>query len=176
MSRFTAHYSISRATGVCAHTSTPLEPGTTCIATLCEREEDEGFDRFDYSLAAWESGARPKGLFSYWKTTVPDPNTKKRLLADDEVLLNLFERLDGDERPQRIAFRFVLGLILLRKKLVKLVGRQEKTGDHLERWLILMKGEPSDATPTELINPELSEDDVRDLSEQLSEVLNSELD
>lgn len=176
MSRFTAHYSISRATGVCAHSGVPLEPGTTCIATLCEREDDEGFDRLDFSTEAWEYGARPKGLFSYWKTVVPDPNEKKKLLVDDEVLQNLFERLDGDERPQRVAFRFVLGLILMRKRLIKLVGRKEKTGETPERWLIRPKGDPPDAPPIELVNPELDDSDVRELTEQLSEVLNSEIE
>jgi hypothetical protein len=176
MSRFTAHYSISRATGVCAHTGQPLEPGALCIATLCEREDDDGLDRLDFSTQAWESGARPKGLFSYWKTIVPDPDTKQKLLVDDDVLLNLFERLEGDHRQQRIAFRFVLGLILMRKKLIKLVGRQQKSSGQPERWLVSMKGMSADAPPIELVNPELQDDDVRDLTDQLSEVLNSELE
>jgi hypothetical protein len=175
MSRFSAHYAVARATGVCAHSGRPLEPGTTCIATLCERETDEGFDRLDYSIEAWESGARPQGLFSFWKTIVPDPNTKKKLLVDDDVLRDLFERMEGDDRPQRIAFRFVLGLILMRKRLIKLVGRKAKSGEQPERWLILPKGLSADATPMEMVNPELNDDDVRELSEQLSEVLNSDL-
>lgn len=176
MSRFTAHYSIARFTGVCVHTGKPLEPGTMCMAALCEREEDEGFDRLDFSLDAWESGVRPNGLFSYWKTTVPDPSTKKRMLVDDEVLQNLFERLEGDDRPQRIAFRFVLGLILMRKRLIKLVGRKEKSPNEPQRWLIRRRGDSADVPPIEMLNPELSDDDVRELSEQLSEVLNSDLE
>jgi nucleoside-diphosphate-sugar epimerase len=58
----------------------------------------------------------------------------------------------------------------------KLVGRTERSGEQPERWLVLPRGLPTDSPPIELINPELSEDDVRSLTEQLSEVLNSDLD
>src|SRR5688572_25517206 len=84
MSRFGAEYQISRATGRCAATDEPLAPGAICVATLCERTDDDGFDRKDFSLDAWESGARPQGLFSYWKTVVPKPDAKPRLLLDDQ--------------------------------------------------------------------------------------------
>ena len=52
MSRFGTNYQVARPTGVCAASGDPLEPGAPCIATLCEREEDEGFDRLDFSIAA----------------------------------------------------------------------------------------------------------------------------
>ena len=35
------------------------------------------------------------------------------MLVDDELLLDLFHRLEADERPQRAAFRFVLALLVL---------------------------------------------------------------
>ena len=69
MSRFGSQYQVARPTGVCAASGEPLEPGGPCIATLCEAEEGDGFDRLDYSVPAWESGARPDRLFSFWRTT-----------------------------------------------------------------------------------------------------------
>lgn len=175
MSRFGTDYQVARSTGLCSATGQPLVPGSACIATLCERPHDEGFDRKDFSLEAWEAGARPEGLYSYWKTTVPAPDAKPRLLVDDTVLMDLFERLASDERPQRIAFRFVLGLILMRKKLLTFAGRQtDESGESsLERWLLSTRGE--NPQTYEVINPNLSDDDVRDLIDQLSEVLQSEL-
>lgn len=178
MSRFGTDIRVQGPTGRCAATDQPLEPGATCVATLVEREDDTGFDRLDYSLDAWESGARPEGLFSYWKTIVPEPTAKKKLLVDDTVLMDLFERLADDERPQRQAFRFVIGLILMRKRLLKFVGRAERSGDaQQEKWLLKPRGSGADpdAPPIELLNPQLSDDDVRELTEQLSEVLQGEL-
>ncbi|MCI0364698.1 MAG: hypothetical protein L0Y44_09945 [Phycisphaerales bacterium] len=177
MSRFGTEYHIARSTGRCSATGQPLEPGSACIATLCERADDEGFDRRDFSLQAWEAGSRPPGLFSHWKTVVAPPGAKPRLLVDDEVLFDLFTRLAADDRPQRVAFRFVLGLILIRKKVLKFTGR--RLDGEVERWLLQPKsssgGFESARPPVELVNPRLADDDVRQLIEQLSEILQSEL-
>ena len=178
MSRFGTDIRVQGPTGRCAATGQPLEPGSICIATLIEREDDTGFDRLDYSLAAWESGERPERLYSYWKTIVPEPAAKKKLLVDDAVLMDLFERLADDERPQRQAFRFVIGLILMRKRLLKFVGRAERRDSASpEKWLLKPRGSGGDpdSPPIELLNPQLSDDDVRELIEQLSEVLQGEL-
>ena len=173
MTRFGTDYQVAHATGRCEATGEPLTPGSACIATLCERETDDGLDRKDFSLAAWESGARPERLFSYWKTIVPEPDAKPRLLVDDTVLMELFERLAGDERPQRVAFRFVLCLILMRKKLLKFAGRSG--GAQAEQWLVTARGAAPEQPPMAVVNPNLSDDDVRGLIDQLSEILQSEL-
>src|SRR5687767_12372161 len=158
MSRYGSEYQVARHTGVCSATGEPLEPGSTCIATLCERAEDDSFDRKDFSLEAWNGGARPEGLFSYWKMIVPPPDAKPKMLVDDQVLMELFERLGSDERPQRIAFRFVLGLILMRKKQLKFTGRS--TEDGKEYWLMQLRG-PADQVPPpqKVLNPNLADDD-----------------
>ena len=175
MSRFASDYQIARPTGLCAASGVTLEPESPCIATLCERAEDEGFDRFDFSEQAWEAGERPQRLFSYWRTTVPHPEEKKNPLVDDEVLLDLFTRLENDNRPQRVAFRFVLGLILMRKRLLKFEGRLSEGSEKQEFWLMRAKGSDPDAEPMHVVNPHLTDDDVKELTDQLGEILQSEL-
>ncbi len=172
MSRYGAEYRVARPTGVCAGSGERLEPGTVCVATLCEIAGEEGFERRDYSVAAWEAG-RPDGVLGFWKTTVPDPRARRRILVDDAVLLDLFESLAGDTRRRRVAYRFILCLILMRKKLLKYAGRTGK--DENERWLMLPKGSTADAKPIEVVNPRLTDEDVRELTDQLSEVLQGEL-
>jgi len=174
MSQFETRYPIARATGVCAETGRELPAGTLCVATLCETDEhDQAFIRRDFSIEAWESGARPEGLFSYWKTTVPDPKQDRKLLVDDEVLMDLFERLGDDDRPQRVAFRFVLALILMRKRLLRFVGRTG-SGDN-ERWRFRQRGSDPDQPAIEVVNPHLRDEDVRELTDQLSEILQGDL-
>ncbi len=173
MSGHELSYRVARPTGRCAATGRPLEPGTTCLATLSERPDDEGLDRRDYCLEAWESGARPEGLFSYWKTTVPHPDARQKVFVDDAVLLDLFERLAGDDRRQRVAYRFILALVLMRKKLLRYVGRTAE-GEH-ERWMLLPKGADTGAEPIEVANPRLTPEDVRELAAQLGEVLRGDL-
>ena len=176
MSRFGTDYQIARATGRCAATDRVLEPGSTCMAALCERAGEEGFERRDFTLESWDSGHRPEGLFSYWKTIVPHPDDKPKLIIDEAVLLDLFERLASDERPQRIAFRFVLGLILMRKKQMKFVGRDMQGATEI--WLLQPRGSggmDQPPPPIRLVNPQLADEDVRSLIDQLGEILQGEL-
>lgn len=187
MSRFGSQYQVARPTGQCTATGRQLEPGEECVATLCEREEDEGFDRHDFSLEAWNEGERPPRLFSYWKTTVPHPQEKREVFVDDDVLIELFERLGEDDRPQRQAFRFVLVLILMRKRVLRFLGRREReapessadspdAAPQQETWLFEYhsKARRTDE-PMEVINPHLTDDDIRELTSQLSEILQGEL-
>jgi len=186
MSRFGSQYQVSRPTGLCAATGEPLESGMAAVATLCEHEEGEGFDRLDYSESAWDDGARPERLFCFWRTTYAPPEAKRQLLVDDEVLMDLFNRLAGDERPQRIAFRFVLALILMRKRRLKFVGRtggssqagagntEAGKGEGPERWLVRPPGAAGEP-PIEVVDPHLADADVRELTSQLGEILEADL-
>ncbi|MFO0873943.1 MAG: hypothetical protein U0575_08235 [Phycisphaerales bacterium] len=123
MSRLAIGYEIGRFTGTCAATGALLPPDTPCVATLSESAETPGFARRDYSIEAWDAGHRPAGLFSYWRTVVPHPDAPRRLLVDDQTLLDIFLRMDADDRPERRAFRFVLALILMRRRMLRSVGR-----------------------------------------------------
>jgi len=172
VSRYGTEYRIARSTGVCAATGQPLTPGSACVAALFELVDDEGFERRDYSVEAWES-ARPEGVFSFWRTVVPDPDVKQRVLVDDAVLMDLFEQLADDTRRKRVAYRFILCLILLRKKLLRYAGRRGEGAD--ERWLMKPRGADPDRPPIEVLNPQLTDDDVRELTDQLTEVLRGEL-
>lgn len=175
MSRYGSDYRVGRATGVCASSGVVLQPGDECIATLCERDEDDGFDRIDYCTSEWESGSRPERLFSYWRTIVPASDAKEKILVDDTVLMDLFERLGEDTREQRIAFRFILALILMRKRLLRYVRRGDVVEGQNEIWFMRVKGSDPDSPHIEVINPQLSEEDIRELSDQLTEVLQGEI-
>lgn len=172
MSRFGVEYRVARPTGVCAATGKPLEPGAACVAALFERPDDDALERRDYALDAWE-GADRQGLLAWWKTTVGDPDDRRTVLVDDAVLLDLFETLGGDDQRRRVAYRFILCLILMRKRLLRYVCR---TGEGAgERWLMLPRGAAPGTPPIEVINPHLTDEDVRELTSQLGEVLRGEL-
>ena len=171
MDRFRNSQSIARPTGLCAITGENLLPNTQAIAVLCEREGDEHFDRFDYSLLAWEEKGPPERIFSHWKYVVPDKNVKTGIIIDDEVLLDLFERLSNDERPQRIAFRYILALVLIRKRKLQLLNREKD--EKGEKWLLRFRG--TDADTIEVRNPGIAESEIQNLSDQLSEILQGDL-
>ena len=76
-----------------------------------------GFERLDISMSAWPEFDK-KDLLASWQTTMPQAEQKKKIFVDDEVLCGLFERLADATEPAKINFRFVLGLILMRKRLL----------------------------------------------------------
>src|SRR4051812_9445781 len=118
MTQFNAPaYDVQRSTGVCAITGRPLVPHEHFIASLVE--DGELLRRVDVSLEAWDAGKRPENVLGYWKSIVPEANAKKKMFVDDGVLMDLLDRLADATQPQRIGFRFVLMLILMRKKLLR---------------------------------------------------------
>ncbi len=136
----TPAYDIERPTGTCAVTGRHLEPGEHYMAMLIEVDAPDGstgkatasggfgLKRLDVSMHAWEQGHRPQELFCFWRSTVPEPGRKKRLFVDDAVLMNLLDRLADTDKPQRLAFRFVLALILMRKKLLRYDRTEHRPG------------------------------------------------
>ncbi|MBL9121584.1 MAG: hypothetical protein JNL80_16880 [Phycisphaerae bacterium] len=186
MSRLSGSYDLGRATGVCAATGVPLEPGAPCVIALAEVATPEQANagspsgmflrRLEYSIPAWEAlakdGKRPDGLFCFWRTVWSGGQSRK-MFVDDETLLDIFQRLDADERPQRQAFRFVLMLFLVRKKLLRVVGTR-RDGER-ESWLVNMRGTDPASPPTSVVNPRLKEDDIREIADQLSEIMQGDL-
>ncbi len=147
-----------------------------------------GMCRIDISSDAWDSGFRPEGLFGYWKSTVPEPNQKKKMFVDDAMLMNLLERLADATEPDRLAFRYVLALILMRKKLLRYDGNEPRTaevaGEQVEQtwWkltpkLDLAKGMLGKWHPDvrlEVLDPKLDESRVEQVMQQLGEILQAE--
>jgi hypothetical protein len=72
--------------------------------------------RKDFCPEGW-SGA-PDGAFGWWKSRVPEPTAKKIKLAPNDVLLELFDQLA--DRPDQIDLRYVLTLLLVRRRVLRL--------------------------------------------------------
>jgi hypothetical protein len=161
-------YAVARPNGKCALTGRDIVPGEKFMTAL--RETPAGFERLDVSLDAWPSVDRAD-LLAFWQSTMPQPSAKKQLFVDDAVLCELFERLADVQEPAKVNFRFVLGLILMRKRLVGYDStRRDDAGG--EWWVVKLKGRPD---PLEMFNPHLDESQMQDVSGQLAEVLNESL-
>ena len=104
--------------------------------------------------------------------------------------MNLFRRLADDDDPRRIAFRFALGLILMRKRLLRYDGNTRRTAqdeaghDEQQQWwqltpkLDLAKGplgKWNDDKPLEMLDCRLDEQQIQQVTEQLSNILQGEL-
>ncbi len=114
-------------------------------------------------------------LFFYSPANIREIQRTAAIILYDQVLLDIFERMAEDEREDRLAFRFVLGLILIRKRLFRHESQRKDEGGDRVVWLLRLKGSPPDAPLVEMVNPGIGDDDILSLSEQLGDVLQGDL-
>jgi hypothetical protein len=107
---------------------------------------------------------------AFWQATMPAHEQKKKLFVDDEVLCELFERLKDTTEPAKLNFRFVLGLILMRKKM--LIYDTSRTEDGRDIWEMHFKGRED---KLDLLDPKLDESQMAEVSQQLGQILNEEM-
>lgn len=145
-------------------------------ATKTETKEVSPYTRVDYCESCWAAGKRPEApleMFSFWKTTVPEPTAKKKLFVDDSVLIDLFQRLDGRDTAEDTRLRFVLALILMRKRLLRYEGMVErKSPEAPEEWRMRPRGTDDEVI---VVNPQLTESQIGEVSQHLSGILAEEV-
>jgi hypothetical protein len=105
-------YQIQPITRRCTATGQELLPGTRYFSVLLEQEGK--FVRQDYSGEAWTGP--PAGAFSFWAGRVPTPEQSRQPRMDDEMVHECFLRLQDEVEPGRVNFRYVLALLLMRRK------------------------------------------------------------
>ena len=112
-------FEVQRCTRRCAATDRALEPGDVCYSVL----EMNGADvvRKDFCAEAWNGP--PEAAFGWWRSRMPEPTAKKIKLAPNDVLLELFDQLA--DRPDQQDLRYVLTLLLVRRRVLRLMWRME---------------------------------------------------
>jgi len=173
---------ISRPTGLCADSGRPIEPGEAFVATLVELDTG-ALQRRDYTQDAWDRGARPTHedsspmlIVGFWRTTMPSKDTPKRQLIAPDELVDLFDQLADATEPARVVFRYVLSLILIRKRLLSYEG--SRSTDAGPVMLVRRKGEAhppergGDGPPyTEVLDPGMDDQRIAEATERLGAVI-----
>ncbi|MBN1786881.1 MAG: hypothetical protein JW806_00635 [Sedimentisphaerales bacterium] len=160
-----ADWEIHKPLGICSGSGEVIGPGRSFIATLVET--GNGFERRDYTEQYWQQDS--PAVYCYWKSTMPEDDKKKKIFVDNDMLLAFFERLATETDEEKINFRFVLTLVLMRKRLIKYDSSQ--TVDGKEIWTVKITGRNETA---DVINPYLTEDKIEQLSDQLGQILQVE--
>ena len=110
-------------------------------------------------------GPRQDGAFSWWRTEVPEPEAKKAALDLDvarEFLRRLLAETDENAAEERAPLRYLLALLLMRKRIVR-VHEQFKD----ERGEIMVIRIPPSEDVHEITCPELGEEETESLRDQL---------
>lgn len=165
-------WEVEAATGRCAATGRILEEGEEFYTVLFE--QGESFTRLDYSLEVWQGP--PEDAYCHFKTRVPIKEKQKKVFVDDEVLVGFFERLADETEPVRVQFRFVLALILMRKRLLRYEGSTMQDGVEVWEMTLTRPGpDKSRGSLHRVVNPQLSDDQIEAVSRELSAILRQEV-
>lgn len=111
-------YNVKPVGKICAGTGQELMPGSLCHSVLVEKDGD--LLRLDYSDAGWTQP--PHGLLAHWRCEVPEVSATVKKSLDVDDLMRQFEQLSDEASPAQDKFRYVLALLLLRRRRLKLDG------------------------------------------------------
>lgn len=155
-------YDIAHAARRCARTGRELQPGERHMVALFEREDK--LVREDVSLEAWQTPSND--AFAWWQTTVPASGQQSRLILDDGLVYDCFLRLEGDLEQQKVNFRYVLALWLLRKRKLKFEEVQKEKG---QDWLMLREAKIKKMH--KVLDPHLNEEAISQVQQEVETML-----
>jgi hypothetical protein len=143
----------------CAATGEPLRSGQPCWSVLVER--DGKLVREDYSADAWQGP--PDNAIGHWSCVVPKlPGADRPQLMDTDSLFDYFQQLNESPNKIQQQYRYVLALLLLRKRKLTLEDVVD-IDDRPTMRLIGTGGEGVFEVPEEQLN----ESQISALQEQL---------
>jgi hypothetical protein len=122
-------YEIERSAKSCAATGREFAPGETFYSALIASGVD--LKRCDYAAEAWQGP--PEGAIGWWKSQMPGQHARRSHWAPNELLLNFFDELT--QQPDKQDMRYVLALLLVRRRVMRLEEEQRDDAGH-ERLML----------------------------------------
>jgi len=168
-----AGWRTGRRGAVCGRCEKAFVPRDAVISALFEMSDasdgsDGGdddapppFERADLCTACFEAEDAP-APYSWWRTEVPEPD-RRRAPLDLQVAREFLVRLLDEGAPERANLRYLLALLLMRKRLV----RVEEQFRDAERGELMVVTVPPDETLHEIPCPELGEEETAQLRDEL---------
>jgi len=151
-------FNIRPVAKACAKSGRAFQPGDECWSVLVEK--DGQLVRQDFSAEAW-SGP-PAEAIGHWRCYVPDSVDKGRPKLDPDSLFDYFLQLSETPNLLQQQYRYVLALLLLRKRRLIL----EEVIDVDDRPTMRLVGSGGEG-PFDIAEEELSEDQIDRFQQQL---------
>ena len=86
------------------------------------------------------------------------------------MLMAFFERLEQENEQEKLNFRFVIMLVLMRKRRLKYDSSRHQNGQEI--WKLRAVGADQFV---DVVNPQLNEEQIEQLSSQIGEILQVDL-
>ena len=179
MASTSAPYDIIRTQDVCAQSGRALEIGEEHIAALIDSLDDEPLVRVLYTLDAWGKGPNlppNSAIFGFWKRVIPDSNEQVKQLVSEDEMFDLFEQLGEATEHKQLAFRYLLTLILMRKKKLVFEGSTPATKDQQGVLVVRRRQKGGEGQLFDVIDPGLDNETIAQATEELGQVMNLDAD
>jgi len=149
----------------CAATGADLVPGSECHSVLVERSGD--LQRLDFSPEGWKGP--PEGALGNWKCVVPRATEVRHEPLDTTALMRCFEQLVEEASPAREGLRYILALLLIKKRRLRLDGSRTEGEDE---YLQLAGAQGEGAWEVHELNP--TDEEIQQWQRELNVYLASE--
>jgi hypothetical protein len=160
---FAQEFPVGRFSGRCASCGQVLGQGEVYYAVI--GREGREWVRKDFDAKCWVEA--PRDALGVWRARVPAAKAAaRRRYAPARVLMGVFERLADAEGQAAAKLRFVLALLLLRRRVLRDAGRTWRDGQ--EVWQMRRA---ADDGVFDVVCPPLSAQDVDEVSRQLADLL-----
>src|SRR5947209_1622959 len=123
----------------CSRTDRPFAEGDT-ILTLLFRDK-EGFRREDVLEGGWRQAEGEPAPFSFWKSSYRTPPAKPPEAVAHRSAEDLLRRLLQDDVQPRINARYILAVMLERKRVLRQVDARETGEGRILVYEVVRTGE-----------------------------------
>lgn len=148
----------------CAVTERPFEDGEYFYTLLFH--DKEGFRRMDLSEKAWQERNDNVQPFSFWRSKFEPPQAAPPETLPKETAEDLLRRYMLEDDPQHANARYILGLMLERKRILKQI---EAKDDGTGRVLIYEHTKTGEVFV--IPDPELKLDQIAEVQTQVAELI-----
>jgi hypothetical protein len=155
-------YEVQRSTRHCSVSGREFAPGETYYSLLLAEGAD--LKRYDYAADAWQGP--PENAVGWWKSHIPDRTTARKHWAPNDVMLQFWDELA--EQPERQDMRYVLTLLLIRRRVFRL---EEEKCDAEGRELVVVYCPRRETTYQIPAVPPPDESRVAQIQEELAALL-----
>jgi hypothetical protein len=157
-------YEIQGPTRVCVATGRELKPGDRFHAVLLE--QGGKLVRMDYAAEAWP-GSPPAEAIAHWGGRVPAADKPRKPVINGDMLLDCFDRLKDSTDPDGMNFRYVVALLLMRRKRFRF---EDVFRDEAGREILLLKDTKSKSVH-QVADTRLTDDQIATVQTEVFRVL-----
>jgi len=159
---------LDRRAGACLECAKVFAGGDTIVSAIFREEGQEQFARRDLCSACFEAvEAEP---FSVWRGTHPPP-VEDQHRVDFDLALRFLAKLIAEPEEGREGLLYVLTLLLIRKRRVKVLETRRRGG--VETLVVSVPGDEEDAV-AEMEAPAITAEAVDRVQAQLAELFGFE--